>query len=145
MTIPLARRSRDDDDTDCGTVVLNQTGSSTNINQSFTNSPVLTGAAETNAASDSTSLVTADEHWVNGKWRPMLGWSYIIICVFDFLLAPIAWSMFQAAFHGTVTLQWQPVTLQGAGLYHLSMGTFLGVTSYGRTKEKLAGGNSPGP
>jgi len=41
--------------------------------------------------------------------------------------------------HGTVTNQWDPLTLKGAGLFHIAMGTVLGITAYGRTQEKLSG------
>lgn len=120
------------------TIMQFQPSGTTNINQSVSATPVLTGAAENNAFSNAIALVKADEHWINKHWRPALGWSYLVICMFDFLVAPIGWSVFQAAAHGNVTAQWQPLTLQGAGLYHLAMGAFLGVTSFGRTKEKLA-------
>jgi hypothetical protein len=36
-------------------------------------------------------------------------------------------------------MQWQPITLQGAGLFHISMGAILGIAVYGRTQEKLNG------
>jgi hypothetical protein len=39
---------------------------------------------------------------------------------------------------------WQPITLQGAGLFHLSMGAIIGVAAFGRTQEKLAGANNGG-
>lgn len=112
-----------------------------NINQSIGDQPVLTGAAERNAMSDSDSLVKAEEHWINKHWRPAMGWLYMTTCAFDFILFPIGWSILQAMTHGQVTSQWQPLTLQGAGLYHMAMGTVLGVAAYGRTKEKLAGSN----
>ena len=88
--------------------------------------------AETLVANDNTD-------WVNKKWRPMMGWVYMGTCTFDFVIAPILWSILQATYHGTVTNQWQPLTLQGAGLYHVAMGAVLGMTAYGRTKEKIAG------
>jgi hypothetical protein len=78
------------------------------------------------------------ETWIDSQWRPTMGWVYIAICVFDFMAAPILWSILQATVHGTVTSQWDPITLKGAGLFHLAMGTILGVTSYGRTREKMA-------
>jgi len=88
------------------------------------------------------------EHWLNSYWRPMMGWSYFAICLFDFLVAPILWTLAQATFHGTIQTQWQPITLLGGGLYHISMGVILGVSSYGRTQEKLNGvanNNMPSP
>ena len=79
------------------------------------------------------------EDWMNSKWRPMMGWMYMMICMFDFMVAPILWSMMQAYFHGGVTTQWQPLTLQGAGLFHVAMGAVIGISAYGRTQEKLGG------
>ena len=40
---------------------------------------------------------------------------------------------------GQVTSQWSPLTLQGAGLYHIAMGAVLGLAAYGRSQEKIAG------
>ena len=62
-------------------------------------------------------------------------------CFADFILFPVLWSLLQALNHGQVTSQWQPLTLQGAGLYHIAMGAVLGIAAYGRTKEKVAGAN----
>ena len=73
-----------------------------------------------------------------------MGWMYMSICMFDFMLAPILWTMIQALFHGGITSQWQPLTLQGAGLFHLAMGAVLGISAHGRTQEKLNGAESGG-
>lgn len=84
------------------------------------------------------------EDWMNSKWRPMMGWLYMGVCAFDFVLFPIMWSMLQAVMKvGTIT-QWQPLTLQGAGLFHIAMGAVLGIAAMGRTQEKLAGANNGG-
>ena len=83
------------------------------------------------------------EDWMNAKWRPMMGWTYMITCVTDFILFPVLWSILQAALKQPVTA-WQPITLQGAGLYHLAMGAIIGVAAFGRTQEKLAGANNGG-
>jgi hypothetical protein len=48
--------------------------------------------------------------------------------------------MLQANSHQPIT-QWQPLTLQGAGLYHMAMGAVLGLAAFGRTQEKIAGAN----
>ena len=56
-----------------------------------------------------------------------------------FCCVPILWSLLQAMSKGSVTMQWQPLTLQGAGLYHIAMGAVLGIAAYGRTKEKVEG------
>ncbi len=81
------------------------------------------------------------EDWMNTKWRPMMGWIYMATCVTDFILFPVLWSILQAALKQPVTA-WQPITLQGAGLFHLSMGAIIGIAAFGRTQEKLAGANS---
>ena len=77
--------------------------------------------------------------WINKKWRPVMGWVYMLTCTADFVIFPILWSLLQALSKGSVTSQWQPLTLQGAGLYHIAMGAVLGIAAYGRTKEKVEG------
>ena len=79
------------------------------------------------------------EDWMDRKWRPMMGWMYMVVCTFDFAIFPILWSILQAHYHGQVTNQWDPLTLKGAGLFHIAMGAVLGVTAWKRTEEKLAG------
>jgi hypothetical protein len=51
---------------------------------------------------------------------------------------PVLWAMLQM-FQNTSITQWQPLTLQGAGLFHIAMGAVLGIAAFGRTQEKLAG------
>ena len=84
------------------------------------------------------------EDWMNSKWRPMMGWMYMSVCACDFMLFPVCWSLLQSLSHGQVTSQWQPLTLQGAGLFHIAMGAVLGIAAYGRTQEKLGGANNGG-
>ena len=84
------------------------------------------------------------EDWMNSKWRPMMGWSYMLTCVCDFVIFPVLWSILQSISKGQVNVQWQPITLQGAGLYHIAMGAVLGIAAYGRTQEKLGGANNGG-
>ena len=83
------------------------------------------------------------EDWMNTKWRPMMGWSYMATCITDFIVFPVLWSALQATLGREVT-QWNPLTLQGAGLYHVAMGAVLGLTAWGRTQEKLNGANNGG-
>lgn len=66
-----------------------------------------------------------------------MAWSYMVICLFDFIVAPILWSILQASYKGNVTEAWTPLTLQGAGLFHLAMGAILGVTAWSRGQEKM--------
>jgi hypothetical protein len=101
--------------------------------------PNLTQAGD-NAAQGAEVLVANDNtDFINKKWRPLMAFVYMITCTCDFVLFPVLWSLLQALSHGQVTSQWQPLTLQGAGLYHIAMGAVLGVAAYGRTKEKLEG------
>jgi len=83
------------------------------------------------------------EDWMNSKWRPAMGWMYMLTCVTDFVLFPILWSLLQTVMKQPIT-QWQPLTLQGAGLFHIAMGAVLGIAAYGRTQEKLGGANNGG-
>jgi hypothetical protein len=83
------------------------------------------------------------EDWMNSKWRPMMGWMYMATCTADFMLFPILWSLAQTLLKQPIT-QWQPLTLQGAGLFHVAMGAVLGIAAMGRTQEKLAGANNGG-
>lgn len=85
------------------------------------------------------------EDWMNSKWRPAMGWIYMVTCSCDFILFPVLWSVLQSMTGAAVT-QWNPITLQGAGLYHLAMGAVLGVAAWSRGQEKMAGvaGGPPG-
>lgn len=71
-------------------------------------------------------------------WRPAMGWMYMIICFCDMIVFPVLWSLLQAFQHQQIT-QWDPLTLRGAGLFHIAMGAVLGIAAFGRTQEKLAG------
>ena len=79
------------------------------------------------------------EDWMQKRWRPAMGWMYMVVCMFDMVIFPVLWSILQAVNHGQVHNQWQPLTLQGAGLFHLAMGAVLGIAAFGRTQEKVAG------
>jgi hypothetical protein len=84
----------------------------------------------------------AKDDWMNTKWRPAMGWMYMGVCIFDFVLAPILWATIQfweTQAANDAFRQWQPMTLQGAGLFHMAMGAVLGLAAWGRTQEKLNG------
>ena len=97
------------------------------------------GGAMSEGGQSTVALDKDATDWINKKMRPMMGWIYMLTCTCDFVIFPVLWSLLQALSHGTVTSQWQPLTLQGAGLYHIAMGAVLGIAAYGRTKEKVAG------
>jgi hypothetical protein len=83
------------------------------------------------------------EDWMNSKWRPMMGWMYMLVCTMDMVVFPVLWSLLQTTV-GTGLTQWNPLTLQGAGLFHIAMGAVLGIAAFGRTQEKLGGANNGG-
>ena len=37
------------------------------------------------------------EHWVKAYWRPAMGWLYMVMCAFDFIIFPI-FAMMQPVF-----------------------------------------------
>lgn len=117
-------------------------GTNTSVPQSNVNQAELlkSGGGAMSAGGESTvALDQGATDWINKKMRPMMGWIYMLTCTCDFVIFPVLWSLLQALSHGSVTSQWQPLTLQGAGLYHIAMGAVLGIAAYGRTKEKVAG------
>jgi hypothetical protein len=79
------------------------------------------------------------EHWLDNKWRPVMGWVYMGICILDFALFPVLWSILQMVANGSIDSQWNPISLQGAGLFHISMGAILGVSAWTRGQEKIRG------
>lgn len=83
-------------------------------------------------------MADTQESWMNRKWRPMMGWAYMVICILDFAVFPILWSILQAYQEGNVSSQWDPLTLKGAGLFHMAMGAIVGVTAWSRGQEKIA-------
>lgn len=90
-----------------------------------------------------------DESWLNRTWRPAAAIVYLAICLFDFILAP-AFMGFKssniAQLAGSVKgldpavaiaiiqnrTPWQPLTLQGSGLFHVAFGAILGVAAWTR-------------
>ena len=87
------------------------------------------------------------EHWLKSYWRPAAGWTYLLICITDFIAFPV-FSMllpiFAKAFSISIAYTiWQPITLSGGGLVHISFGAILGVTAWTRgTAEKTAPGKT---
>jgi hypothetical protein len=76
------------------------------------------------------------EDWMNRKWRPTVAWTYIITCIFDFIIFPILWTVLNASI-GVAIIPWEPLTLKGAGLYHMAMGAIIGITAWSRGQEKI--------
>ena len=87
-------------------------------------------------------VVKSDEDWMTKKWRPMMAMMYMTVCIMDFAVFPIMFTIVQfweTAIQNDAFRQWAPITLQGGGLFHVAMGAVLGVSAYGRTQEKVAG------
>lgn len=62
---------------------------------------------------------------------------YSVIILFDFLVAPVLWSVIQFYGYGDLTLQWNPITLGSGGLFHVAMGAVLGLSAFTRGREKM--------
>jgi hypothetical protein len=86
-----------------------------------------------------------EESWIQKKWRPMMAVMYMCVCACDFILFPIMFTIVQfweVAIQNDAFRQWQPLTLQGGGLFHMAMGAVLGITAWSRGQEKMAGVSS---
>jgi len=80
--------------------------------------------------------------WMQKYWRPCAAFMYMACCLCDFAIFPIMFTVVQFWENEAANdafRQWIPITLQGGGLFHVSMCAVLGVSAYGRTQEKLAG------
>lgn len=82
------------------------------------------------------------EHWMKAYWRPAMGWLYMIICAFDFIVGPILTMVMPVVLKGlgatSVTYtQWESLTLSNGGLIHLAFGAILGITAWTRGQEKI--------
>ena len=94
--------------------------------------------------------------WLRSLWRPVAALTYLLICVFDFIIAPY---YVQAQPHDLAEIfkyilqmpteqqsealsimyakgQWQSLTLQGGGLFHIAFGAILGAAAWTRGMEK---------
>ena len=94
--------------------------------------------------------------WLRSMWRPLAAVTYLSICIFDFIIAPY---YVQAQPHDLEEIfkyvlqmdvsqqsealnimwtkgQWQSLTLQGGGLFHIAFGAILGAAAWTRGMEK---------
>ena len=79
---------------------------------------------------------------MSSRWRPMMGWMYMAVCIFDFIIFPILWTSIQAYDQqGVIGTEWDPLTLKGGGLFHVAMGAVLGVAAWSRGQEKITAMN----
>ena len=78
------------------------------------------------------------ESWYTRYWRATMAWAYIIICLFDFVIGPVFYAWYAYATNDVAKFgEWEPLTLSGGGVFHLSMGAILGVSSWSRGQEKI--------
>jgi len=94
--------------------------------------------------------------WLRSMWRPLSAVTYLSICIFDFIIAPY---FVQAQPHDLAEIfkyvlqmpveqqsealaimyakgQWQSLTLQGSGIFHIAFGAILGAAAWTRGMEK---------
>lgn len=100
-----------------------------------------------------------EEKWFM-RWRHFAAYIYLIICIFDFIVMPIVYESnnrmlpvealriaqeFQDAgsqelvFTALMTKRaWDPITLLGAGTFHIAFGAILGAAAWTRGREREA-------
>lgn len=90
-----------------------------------------------NKKSINRQYIKDQQSWLVSRWRPATAWVYLVVCLFDFVIGPIFYAWF-AATTGIIEFGgWQPLTIEGGGIFHLSMGAILGVTAFTRGQEKV--------
>ena len=76
--------------------------------------------------------------WMTSTWRPLMAITYMATIWFDFIIGPVVFNVLQYWNAGQAVTSWTSLTLQGGGLYHISMGAILGISAWTRGKEKVA-------
>jgi len=79
----------------------------------------------------------SEEGWMKSYWRPAMAWIYALICLFDFVIAPIMTAVLPAFITGMKYTPWKSLTLENGGLIHLAFAAILGVTAYTRGQEGI--------
>lgn len=110
--------------------------------------------ADKKIKSDPVDPLEGGESWLNRTWRPAAAIVYLVICLFDFILAP-AFMGFKSANVAQMAnsikgldpavaiaiiqnrTPWQPLTLQGSGLFHVAFGAILGVAAWTRGNAQI--------
>lgn len=99
--------------------------------------------AEIDAKVTEAALAKQDEHWAKAYWRPAMGWLYMAMCAFDFIIFPMITIFLPIIQHNFgINMpynEWKSLTLSNGGLIHLAFGAILGVAAYTRGQEKIAG------
>lgn len=107
-----------------------------------------------------------EEKWIVKYWRPCAAWTYLAICIFDFVVMPVwhlrsqgsinrIWELsmrlrpedqLQAIVQLSKKTNWEPITLSDGSAFHLAFGAILGVAAYtrGRVQEaQVKNNNTP--
>ena len=74
--------------------------------------------------------VLEKKDFINTFWKPMMAITYMLICLFDFIVGPVFYNVLQYLNPGQHVEMWQAVTLQGGGLFHMAMGAILGISAF---------------
>ena len=113
------------------------------MNQANANPAVGLAQAEIDAEVTKHQMAKQDEHWAKAYWRPAMGWLYMAMCAFDFIIFPLITIFLPIIQHNFgITMpytEWKSLTLSNGGLIHLAFGAILGVAAYTRGQEKIAG------
>lgn len=113
------------------------------MNQANMNPAVGLAQAEIDAEITKHQMAKQDEHWAKAYWRPAMGWLYMAMCAFDFIIFPLITIFLPIIQHNFgITMpytEWKSLTLSNGGLIHLAFGAILGVAAYTRGQEKIAG------
>ena len=80
-------------------------------------------------------MIKDKDTFFKSGWRPSIGWAFVLIIIFDFVIAPVITFMFIKM--GLLSVVWVPLTTDASGFFYICMGTILGVTSYSRGLEKI--------
>ena len=85
------------------------------------------------AEEQKTDIPKEQESWLQKKWCPLMALQYMIVCLSDFVIFPIMFTIVQfweTQAANDAFRQWVPITLQGGGLYHMAMGAVLGINAW---------------
>jgi len=82
-----------------------------------------------------------EESWIRIYWRPAMGWLYMVICAFDFIIFPLMAMFFpviaKMSGFSAEPAAWVSLTLSNGGLIHMAFGAILGVAAWSRGQEKI--------
>lgn len=70
------------------------------------------------------------EDFMTKFWKPAMAITYMLICIFDFIIGPVFYNALQYLNPGQNIEMWHAVTLQGGGLFHMAMGAILGISAF---------------